>query len=405
MTARRCSGSAQALAIVLLLAAGGCSVAHLSYAEIERDLDAIVLAEGQNEEQRLVYRYEVQQASWYARAWLLLPLKQLLLMAFGSVADVELENPSGRVRELLTVLAPKAEDDLLRGASAAHRLVRIAELDPSPLNRIVALDGLAVLADAHGFDLAAGLARGFAPLRPAEELSAWVLDFNRLHPGRRTPAGAPLEGQSADRYRGVLRALCAEPLPTWWDRMSLVGGLSTAWQHEQSPELRVLTLECLRRALRHAIQWTIVTALLGQERRWVDVRLRALEIVHRAGGPDSVPLLLALMANSPERIAANEPQFDPHPLVQLRLIHLCGQLDRERAVRRVQLPGREHWQPVAPVEFLARIALDRNTFRAPLALPARAALAYSLGRRSIGLLEDEEEDWVWSWYEEYRRGT
>jgi hypothetical protein len=107
------------------------------------------------------------------------------------------------------------------------------------------------------------------------------------------------------------------------------------------------------------------------------------------------------------------PQFEQDWLIQLRLIHLCGQLDRERAMRTVRLPGREEWQLVAPVDFLAQVVLASDGLFSALRLPATEALAQCLGRPQLGLAETSPDvpesggggdaEWVETWYRDYKR--
>ena len=353
-------------------------------------------------EPELVYEDEVQQAPWYARSVLLLPMKPVLLWMFSSTVPVTLENPSGSVRDLVAELAPKSGDDLLRGAMSAQRLIRVAELDPSALNRIVAIDGLGALANAQSFALLEGLEEGDDRMRPDPRFDEWVETFSSLRPAARENGGQ-LSAEQAARYAEVLAGLTSRPLSLWQRRLALLSDLSDAYRQEPDQELRRLTAERLERALMYAIQSTVVSALGGQQPEWVDVRLAALDLLHRAGGADSVPLLLALMSSSAERIGAGDPQFDPDWFVQLRLIHFCGQLNKDRAARSVLLPGFQDWQRVSPLDFLARIVLDEGAFLSPLALPAREALAHCLARRRLQLDDDQGEDWVRSWYDEYRR--
>ncbi|MGE3174083.1 MAG: hypothetical protein AB7O97_15760 [Planctomycetota bacterium] len=394
------------------LLAGGCSIGNLTYAEVERDLDAIVRIDGQGDQQRLVYRSDAEQSSWYTRFAPLVPLKPLLRTVLRGTHQTRLENPSAEVRDLLAELGPKAGGDLGRGAGSVRRLAMIAHLDSSALNRIIALNGLATLADAHGFDLTEGLDRGALRLESAPELPQWLEDFAALRPAQRAPVGAPLPADQAARYRAVLAGLCSQPLPQWTQRLALVADLAAAWHDERDPALRAVTADALRSALRHGIQWSVVLALLGREPEWVEVRVRALELLHRAGGPDSVPLLLALLITPPDRIATGEPPFETHETMQRRLIHLCGQLDRDRALRSMVLPGRETWQETCPAEYLAHIALEDDLLLSPGTLAAREALALSLGRPRLQLDGDpdagaggdaEAGDWVQSWFAEFTR--
>ena len=405
-----CLRSPVASGLVIAAAAGlgvlglpSCSVAHLSYSEVQRDLDSIVVVvDAPGTDPQLVYEDEVEQAPWYARSVLLWPMKPMLLWMFGSEVPVTLENPSGHVRELIGELAPKAGDDLSRAAMSAQRLVRIAELDPSALNRIVAITGLGTLARAQGFDLTDGLEQGDERMLSDPGFDGWVETFSALRPAART-AGEGLSADQSGRYVAVLSQLTSRPLSLWQRRLALLSDLSDAYRQEVDTDLRSVTYESLERALLYAIQSTVVSAMRGQDPEWVDVRLAALDLLHRSGGVDSVPLLLALMSSSADRIGAGDPQFDPDWFVQLRLIHFCGQLNKERGSRSVLLPGFQDWQRVSPLDFLARIVLDESAFLSPLALPAREALARSLGRPRLQLDDDQGEDWVRAWYDEYRR--
>ncbi len=386
------------------LSAGCSSVANLSYHEVARDLASIVTEDLGGTEPKLLYHTEATISPWYLRWTMLLPLKPLLLLFLPDAEQVQLDNPSERARDLVVELAPKAGADLQRNAATVLSLVPILQLDPSALNRICALDGLGLIAAAQGVDLIAGLEAGSQRLQRAEDAQAWITEFAALAPQRREPAGSGLDAPSTIRYRSVLAALTAQPLPTWTSRRALVGDLSRAIAAEPDEELRSATAAALHNAIRHAVQWAVVDALTGQAPALVDVRLRALELLHRAGGPDSVPLLLALMINSAENKAAGLPDFDPDVMMQRRLIHLCGQLDATRAVQSVHLPGREKWQAIAPAEFLAILALDPDAFQKPTTLPAREALARCLGRPRIGLADDiapDGVDWIAKWRDDF----
>src|SRR5262245_25140435 len=271
----------------VLLAA--CSVANLSYSEVERDLDALVRVEGTGPDEALAYQSDVPLAPWYARSYVLLPLKPLLMLGLPATTRAKLENPSEKVRELLVELAPKAGDDLGRAVASTRLLVRVAELDHSALNRICALDGLGCLAAAHGVDLVAGLDQGTRQLDAAAELGRWRTDFQDLRPAARTPPGSPLPAADAERYRAALTGLGATPRSQWQDRLAVVNSLDAARRDEGDAELRAATTAALQQALGFAIQWTVVDAMAGRDPARVDVRLRAIEMIHRAGGPDSVP--------------------------------------------------------------------------------------------------------------------
>lgn len=388
-------------ALAGLATAAACSTGNLTYSEVVRDLDAIVRPEGSGDERRLVYLRNVQQAPGVAKWLLLQPIKPLLLLIVGSTTAVELENPSGQVRDLAAELAPKAGSSLERGAATVLRLARVAELDPSALNRIVALDGLWQIAQVHGLDVFHGLDQGEPTAGDAAQLGRWIAVARTSVPQARTPVGAPLAPESAAAYREAMAGLTAQPLRTAEDRLWLVEWLGTALEAERDPELAEATAGALRRGMQHAVQWTVAHALQLRAPVWIEVRMRALEILREAGGADGVPLLLALM---PDVTGPAVGLRDVDLWLQLRLIHMCGQLDKERALRKVRLAG-----PVAqaPIEFLAHIALD-NSFLLPSKLPALEAMALLLRREHLALeSEDEgsEGGWVRKWYEEYLRSS
>jgi hypothetical protein len=111
--------------------------------------------------------------------------------------------------------------------------------------------------------------------------------------------------------------------------------------------------------------------------------------------------MLAVMAASPAQRARNEPRFDPDPLVQLRLIHYCGQLQGELATTEVTLPGRKEWDSVAPVDFLANTVLTEQMYYSKLRTPALVALTWSLRRPRF----DPDPGWVSAWRQQRQAGS
>lgn len=382
-----------------------CSVRNLNYRMVVQDIDAAVVVEGEGAEERLVYRDTVD-ATWGIARWsLLVPFRWPLFLLFGERVTRELENPSQYVRELAGELAPKSGTRLDRACASTQRLVRIAELDPSPLNRITALTGLARLASERELSLADGVAEfGPKPVLLADA-PRWRDDFARLRPAARQPIGAELSPSDAEVYRSAIAGLVSAPLPEWRQRLALLSDLENAAAEEGDRELRASTRTALELALGHALRVSVVQASLGRDRELLEVRICAVELLHRSAGADSVPLLLALLAASPQQIEAGEPQFEDNESMRLRLVHLCGQLDEARALRAVRIRGRESWQEVAPAEYLARLALDGDPYFSPTALPAREALAFCLQRRSAVPAPDAEAgaDWVAEWWNEYRK--
>lgn len=110
-----------------------------------------------------------------------------------------------------------------------------------------------------------------------------------------------------------------------------------------------------------------------------------------------MPLLLAVMA-IPDDGSRRAMVFDQDLLVNLRLIHYCGQLRGDLALTAVRLPDREAWQTVAPAEFLANMALNTSDYFAPLRTPAVTGLCLSLGRPRI----DQDLGWVREWLQQWQ---
>lgn len=404
MRSRRTSARV-ALSVAAGFACAACSVTNLSYTQVVRDIDCAVEVEGEGDSERLLYRTQVE-ATWGIARWSLMnPFRWFLFPIFGERVTRELDNPSAYVRELACVLASKAGEDLGRCGAAAQRLVRIAELDPAPINRIVALIGLSQIATARGVRLTEGLAE-LGP-RPAllEGAVAWRDQFARHRPSVRVPIGGLLPAADAESYLAAVRGLASRPLPNWRQRLALLEDLANAAAEERQRDLRAATDAALGAALDHAVRGCVVDAALGRNRELSEVRICALELLHRSGGADAVPLLLALIAASPQQIQEGEPQFEETDSLRLRLVHMCGQLDEARAMRSARIAGREGWQEVAPAEYLARLALDGDPFLSTTALPAREALAFCLRRRDASPDPGQVagEDWVAEWWAEYRK--
>ncbi len=385
---------------VVLLLAGGCSVANLSYPEVLHEYDSVAVTEGSGAERRMVYRDEADVTPWYMRFVLFVPLRPVLGFVFGgSPGPTTVANPSGHARERMAVLADKAQGDLLRCGEVAMRLVPVAEADASALNRITALDGLSRMAWSLGLTLGADLADEAQWPGSGPQEADWIAALRDGRPAARPPGAAGLSGPRADLYRDALRGLSARPLAQASQRLGLLTDLTHALGDETDRELAQATAEALRQAFRHCAFWLLVDAVQGDDPTLADVRLIAMEHLHRHGGPDSVPTILALMAGSQERLRETGSRFDRDPFVRLRLVHLCGQLDPARAGRSVLLPGRAAWEPVAPVDFLAELVLREDPYYSGLRTIATEALCRSLGRPI-----DYDVAWVRGWYAERHKG-
>ncbi|MFO1078842.1 MAG: hypothetical protein U1E73_14060 [Planctomycetota bacterium] len=365
-----------------------CGVAtNLSYGEITAEIDDIVTRQGTGADQRLVYADRAAVSSWYMHNVLTTPLRPVLGFVFGRRSPTDLPNPSGHVRELITAM-PWRASDLLERSDAIVRFLTIAELDPNALNRIVALDGMSHLVEVLGS----------TPLRSEPETALVDLDPEAAAQARTAIQagrvgvrhGAAFTPEAAESYAQAIEALVRQPLPEWWDRAAWIGDLAQMWHEETDAAVKSRIAAALGRAIGFAVERAIIRAVQGRDPRYANVRLCAMQLFRRHGGPDRVPLLLALMAAPSAGGTKIADRFDPDPTVQLQLIRMCAQLHGEAAEQAVKLPGRESWDAIAPVDYLALTVLGEQTYYSKLRVPAMTALCLCLGRERL----DYDVQWV-----------
>lgn len=393
---------ADAILKPLVLAAAGaassCSVAdNLTYDEIVTELDGIVTVAGEGDGRAIHYADEAPVSAWYMRQFWLEPFHWVLGFTFGARGMAKLENPSGHVRQLLQELPDQLDDDVLTCAQAAIRFGWIAELDANGNSRVVALDGLARVADLIDAPVfPTGFETLVANADPAR-LSAARTGVQAHRPEAR--GGVPLGDAGVEQYRSALGALVERPLPDWSQRLLVTQDLTEILRVETDARVRGDVENALRTAIGHQVREVLLRAVAARDRRLVEVRLCAMELVRRLGGPRTVPWLLAVMSASPSDMARGMPRFDPDSLVQLRLIRYCGQLRGELADAEVRLVGRDEWQSLAPADFLAQVVLNEQDYYSKLRVPAITALSLCLGRARL----DPNPEWVREWQRERRR--
>ncbi len=395
------SGLARAwsVAIVALAVLSACSSFATSVEELE---DALSLT-GEGQEQRLEWRREVERLPWYARG-------TVSRFVFHSVLGsdrtaVQLDNPSQWARERIELLSDWAGDSLERTAEATAILVPVVERDLAPLNRVFAIEEMATLLATMQGDLKQTFESALFRRSSDPRQAIARKTFDAFEPGQRqrlladsSTGGAFTEAQRRG-YVGAIRSLVDEPLLDWWDRRALLMDLNNAWQNEPDPELRQLTAASLRIATWHALVWGVTDRLKERGRASAPARRSAVAVLHRLGGPDIVPHLLALLEIPGSERLGNE-RFEDDALGQLQLVHLCGQLDLERALTTADLALLESRQGPAPVELLCEYALlEPTSDPTNRRMIARAALSVCLQR------EIEFDDaWVVDWYEQWANG-
>lgn len=379
----------RALATTLSLASSSCSVSGvLSSEEILEELDEIVAVDGGGEALELVYADQAVISNGFMRAVVLQPVRWPLAWAFGRRSMQRLPNSAFHVRELLRELPDEtaggwlSDPDLTTCAAASARFAWFADLDPSAATRIYAMDGLAKISrqlDLHPF------AGDFADLLSAQDPGAVADALAR--------AKAAVEQDDDEEVEAAVHAMVAQPLAVIADRIRLVEELASLFVATDGARSRPHVEAALRTAIAHCTRGVLLKSLMGRSRELAEVRLCAMEQVRRLGGARAVPLMLAVMAASPAERANGVPHYDLDTLVQLRLIHYCGQLSPTLAAAVVRLPGRQDWEATSATEFLARTILNERDYYSKLRVPALVALTWCLGRPSV----DPDPAWVREW--------
>lgn len=381
--------------VLLAAALAGCTAAdNLSFDELVTEIDGIVTVTGEGPTRSITYAERAPASAWYMRQFWLLPVRPVLGFVFGQRHERQLGNSVQHVRELLIELPDEAGGDFTANAQCLLRAGWIAALDNSVASRIVGLDVLATCAVRLELPVFA--------CSPEELLAApnsTEFEAARLI----VVAGAPTarkreawDAAAAKAYTDALARIVATPLIDVSSRLLLAQELAGMMLAEGDDELQAATRQAVTAAMTHAVRALLVEAVRSRDLRWSDFRLCAMQQFRSLGGPQSVPLLLALMSARPAQMARGEDRFDSDPLVRLRLINYCGQLRGELAHREVQLPSVEAWHGIAPVDFLAQTILTEQSYYSKLRVPALTALNLSLERPRL----DYDLEWVKAWAEE-----
>lgn len=381
------------LGLALLAWLPACSVAdNLSFREIVAELDDIVAVEGPQEARRLEFRREAAVSAWYMRSPLTWPLRRPLGWLLGERAVAEIDNPVGHVRVLVTELPDEVGSDLARAGAACVRLLLLAELDGGPGLRVAALDSLCRIAAQVQAPLFAAPGPELLVTLPAEQQELAKAAIQLGDPARR---GAWTEEQRSSYHAG-LRAVVVRPLANWQDRVNLLADLLALFQAETENATRDVVAEVLRGAIARSTESVVLRWVQRRDREHLEVRLCAMQRARYHGGPAMVPWLLVCMAAPAADVTAGVPRFDPELQVRLLLIHWCGQLRGELAMRPVRLAGAQSFEALAPVDYLAETVLSERPWLSLVLRTAAHALSLSLGRPRI----DHSGEWVREWYRE-----
>lgn len=377
-----------------LIALHSCTVAvGLTSNEIIEEIDAIVQVTSDDGDPSISYAQTARVSSWYMHNALLIPVRRPIGWLFGRREELLLKNPGQHVRELLKELPDEVSNDLIACSLAASRFAWLVELDKNPQTRIIAIDGLARICKALQLSPFAGsFVTASTPLSPSALTDA--------REGIRTlrPTARSQEDTVLAPYRDALAKISGSILVEWDERIYLVEQLSELLITEPQEQAKPWLADALRRSIEHCVRGILLGTISDRSSRWSEVRLCAMEQIRRLGGPRTVPFMLATMVATPQQRAASLSWFDPDPLIQLRLIHYCGQLSGELSNTSVHLPGRQDWEAPTPNEFLATTVLSERDYYSKLRTPAIVALSWSLQRETI----DPDPSWVRAWNEERR---
>ena len=382
-----------ALVVLGLVGLGSCSVADVLTAdELLEEVGEIVRIEGEGEQRRVAYASEAELSKDFMRLVVLAPIRWPLAWTFGRRSVRRIENPGAHVRSLLQELPDETEGGWFAGpnlaqcAAAFAWFAWLAELDENPMTRIRCLDGMSRISQQLGLAPFDGeFADMPAVLDGAAERAARAAILAARPEERGGPA--PMELQES------LAMLVSRQLASPAARASLISELRELLLAEPDAEARGWIAGAMRRAMEHCVRASLLRAVTGRSREYAEVRLCGMEQVRRLGGPRCVALLLAVMAASPRERGAGMPAFDQDVLVQLRLIHYCGQLDAERSAAVVRLPGQQDWEATSPAEFLARTILSERDYYSQIRNAAVVALTWCLGRPKLDL----DSAWVREW--------
>ena len=372
-----------------------CSVSvGLTSGEILEELDELIQIDNSDDSDRKIrYAQHALVSKWYMHNALLIPVRTPAAWLFGQRQERWIEKPAKHVQELLTRLPQKTGDNLPVNAAAVSRLGWLAELDRNAQTRIIAIDGLSRISRQLALKPFDGSFANLDTPIAADTLTNARNDLRTWQPSARSEQEGSLES-----YRDALAQISSAPLPRWDERLMLIEDLNALLANETEEQARPWLTNALKKSIEHCVRGVLLRAIKDRDSRSIEMRLCAMEQIRRLAGPRSVPLMLATMAASPAERSAGLSWFDPDPLIQLRLIHYCGQLSGELAETVVRLPGRQDWEATTPNEFLARTVLSERDYYSKLRTPAIVALSWSLGRKKI----DPDPAWVRKWNDERR---
>ncbi|MCA8956477.1 MAG: hypothetical protein KDC87_10415 [Planctomycetes bacterium] len=365
-----------------LAAATGCAT---TYSEALDEFDAITGWTNPAQEPGIAsYPAKSLQYPWYS-SWL--PVDPVL---------DDVENPPGFVRRRIEILAARSGEGLARVAPVTRRLLWIADRDPNPLNRIVALQGIERVLEVLNLDPLdpSAYSNEESPaelLRREQQLGNAQATLRRL---LQRKDRARLDAADRATYCRVLRELAERPLASRRRQRDLIRVLWSVRTTEREPLVVAAANDALRRAIWYGSCNALRAALVPQEAGALDqpeVREEVLYIFRRLGGVPAVPFILRTMQRP--RVGPLN-RFDPDPRVRMSLVRMCAQLHyREQ----------ERSSGPQPIEFLYDTAVDSDE-EETLRRVALEGLARSLGSKRVTTPISFDDAWARAWWRSHVLG-
>ena len=364
---------------LLALAVGSAACRPFYIARSE--FDSITRKQDASEPEELRYQATVERMPWSLRQLEGTGLGRLFALIFQFRPRFEaVANPAGFARERLLDMVARAGTDLAMTATATSRCLWVLEFDPSPLNKVVCIQGIERMMRRLELDPMRGLSFQGRINDPAK-VSGWIDELTAAWPDRRqAKAMAPSERL---RHLEVLAKLTALPLSTRAGQRALIRALETAVIEERDGSMVGPMRQALRAALGHAMTRGLLDGLASKHS---DVRESSIHAWHRSGGSAAVSFVLFSIAR-PRSQAVLVNRYDESVAVRRALTRICGQLDAERAKISYRTGP-------PPVEFLCNTALEDDD--QGLRLIALEALSHCLGRPPVF-----ESSWARTWWQNY----
>ena len=295
--------------------------------------------------------------------------------AGATIPSDALENPSGFARERIIDLVDFARDDPRIAGRVAPRLLYVAIADPSALNRLEAVEGMADLLRDLDADVLSRVMFDVAEARARSDLLDTLATL--VPAGRQQPQ---LEAGPRARYVEILSAVASGPFVSPIDDIRAVYLLSAAERAETDAELAGATLDALRNTMANGLSRTLVGML-----RSPDVRQReaAARNLYQIAGAGALPMILSALSLSD----GGAYRYPLGASERRALLRLCSQTGGEVLFTRFADGPR-------PIEFVYDTAARDEE-------PGLRLLALETMARCLGRSVSFDPRWADEWWREF----